>query len=425
MAFVPAANAQSLVDRQIDSLAQSTRMLNFADGRVTTSRPDAEAAKKIMTFYYDQYRNSQDPGAPYFLFMSKDDNLLMGIGGAVRMRGFYDWGNVMPNNAFAPYFIPMHGDALNNKVLGTTPAGVCLYFRLLGSNKIMGDYQAYVEANFSGSNNTFKLKKAYVMFRDFTVGYASSTFCDPAAVPPTIDSQGATNSLDHTAVLVRYMPRLADHVLGAVSVETPTNYISADGVKTDSRRSYIPDFAAMLQYDWGREASQHIRLGAVYRSLPYRDLLKGANYNVNGWGLQLSSVNHPIDPLTLYLTANYGKGYAGLTNDLQIGNADLIGDPDIPGRLYAPKAFGWCVGVQYNFRPNLFATVSASQVRILPEKQIEADQYKYGMLGTVNLMWNPIPRVQLGVEFNAGRRQNFSRIHANAYRAEVLAQLSF
>lgn len=421
------AAAKSLVDVQNDSLAASSRVITLDNGRVTTQRPSPEAITKVTTFLYDQYRNAQDPGAPYFLFMSKDEDMMMGIGGVVRMRGWYDWGNVMPGNAFIPYQIPMARDAANDKKLGSTPAGTALFFRILGNHSVLGEYQAYIEANFNGggSEHNFHLKKAYVTVRDFTVGYASTTFADPAAVPSTVDAQGPNNKLDRAAVLVRYMPRLAAHWLGAVSVEMPQNYISADGISTLERKAYIPDFAAMLQYDWGHNSSQHVRLSAIYRSLPYRDLVAGINHNVAGWGLQLSSVSHPADPLTLYLTCNYGAGYAGMGGDLLVGGCDLIGSPGNPGHMYAPRSLGWSAGLQYNFRPNLYATLIASQSRMLPSKAIEADQYKYGMFGAVNIFWNPLPRVQVGAEFDFGKRQNFSHAHSYAKRFGIVGQLAF
>ncbi|MDE6826334.1 MAG: hypothetical protein K2J18_06150, partial [Paramuribaculum sp.] len=59
--------------------------------------PSQDSIKNILDrFYYDQFRSFQDPEAPYFLFMSRDAKLTMGIGGCVRMRGWYDWGGAIP-----------------------------------------------------------------------------------------------------------------------------------------------------------------------------------------------------------------------------------------------------------------------------------------------------------------------------------------
>lgn len=100
-------------------------------------------------------------------------------------------------------------------------------------------------------------------------------------------------------------------------------------------RDWMPDFAAFAQYEWAR--GQHVRLSGLVRTLSYRDVDAGRNHNVAGWGIQLSSVAHPLPPLTTYLTFNYGRGYASLGGDLLMGNYDLTAVAGSPGRMYAPS----------------------------------------------------------------------------------------
>ena len=421
-AAIAPASAKTLTGQHIDSVIDNTRVITM--GGAGTDTPDEDTRNRILTFYYDQFRHSQDPDAPYFLFMSKDSNMLMGIGGTLRMRAYYDWGGAMPTPAFVPIQIPIPADPLNTRHLGTTPAGTCLFFRMVGRARRIGDYQVYIEANFNGyDTRDFRLKKAYGIIGDFTVGYASSTFSDPAAVPPTVDAGGPNNKMDHTTVLLRYMPQLTKDIFAAVSVESPDTEIGADGTDTKARSSYIPDFSAMLQYSWA--PMQHVRASAVVRSLPYRDMTAQQNRNTTGWGVQLSSVSNPCDAVTAYLTANYGAGYAGMGGDLLADAYDLIPDPEKAGTLYAPRSFGWNIGLQYNFRHNLFMSVSVAQTRFLPSKAISPDEYKYGLMGIVNVFWNPLPRFQMGAEFDYARRQNFSGAHRYARRLGLMAQISF
>ena len=166
-----------------------------------------------------KHKFHRDPySGDVFLFMSKDARLAMGIGGAVRMRGYYDWGGAIPASGFAPYLIPMDPAPEKMRKLGTTPAGTCLFFRVIGRNKTLGTYQLYIEANFNGySSRDFHLKKAYAIINDFTVGYAPSTFSDLAAIAPTVDAQGPNNKISPTRVLVRYMPAIRDRWYLAVS----------------------------------------------------------------------------------------------------------------------------------------------------------------------------------------------------------------
>lgn len=415
-----------MVDRQTDSLVANTKIVHI-DGRPAQEQAQAyvdSIRQRIATFYYDQFRHFSDPAAPYFLFMSKDAQLAMGIGGCVRMRAYYDWDGAITAPGFAPMLIPMTPDPASMRQFATTPAGTALFFRVLGRNKTLGDYQLYIECNFNGYKaRDFHLKKAYAIINNVTVGYASSTFSDPAALPPTVDAQGPNNKISPTSVLIRYMPTFKNRWSVGISAETPATSISSDGVHTKPLTDWLPDFAALAQYQWA--PGQHVRLSGIVRTLSYRDLDAGRNHNKVGWGLQLSSVAHPTERLTTYVTGSYGHGYAGLGGDMMIGSYDLVGLPGSQGELYAPASLGWCLGLQYNLRPNLFVSASASQNRYLPAHAVDGSEYKWGVFSAINVFWNMTPRMQLGAELDLGWRHNFNGEQRMARRIGAMCQFSF
>lgn len=423
--FITGAYARTLTDVRRESAISSHKIITFGSDRPDSLAYNDSVRHLIEAFYYDQFRSFSDPEAPYFLFMSRDATLAMGVGGAVRMRGFYDWHGAIPAPAFAPYLIPMHPDPAAMRHFGTTPSGTCLFFRVFGRNRQLGQYQLYIEANFTGyGSRDFKLKKAYAQLNDFIVGYAVTTFSDPAAQPPMVDANGPSNKISPANVLVRYMPRLGKHWTLAVSAETPSTAVSADGVATRSVQNWVPDGAAFVQYGWGSDS--HIRLSGIVRSLSYRDELAGENRHRAGWGLMLSSVAHPGPRLTTYASINYGRGYASMGGDLANGSYDLIVNPATPGRLYAPGSLGWCVGVQWNFRPELFVSVSASSTRLYVEDASALPgEFRRGVLAAANCFWNVTPRIQFGVEFDYGRRRDCDNSSRDAYRVGAMAMLSF
>lgn len=421
-----------LTEQHIDSLVNSTRIVNLEnDGpRMVRFSPEPELPpyqdsirNLVLAFYYDQFRHSQDPEAPTFLFMSKNANMLMGIGGVVRMRGWYDWGGAMPGSAFMPYMIPIPENPASTRRFGTTPAGTALFFQMIGRSKL-GTYRLYIEANFNGYNSRdFHLKKAYATLGPWTVGYANSTFSDPTAMAPTVDAQGATNKLSRTGVLVRYMPEITKNWTLAVSLENPSKQIDLSGGGVEATSVWLPDAAAFVQYQWG--GGQHVRLAGIVRQLGYRDIAAGKNHDMAGWGVQLSSMARPTRNITTYVTANYGKGYGGLLNDLLAGNYDLVPDPGKPGSLYAPRAFGYSIGVQYNFSEKLFASANFSQTRYLPKHAVDGSEYRYGWCADINLFWNVWSRLQVGAEVDLGMRMNMDGSHRYARRAGLMCQFSF
>ena len=415
------AQTQSRMEQYIDSLKSTHRIEYLGEGQKPTVS-DERALLDI--FYYDQFRNAQDPRAPYFLFMSRDARFVMGLGGVVRMRGWYDWDGAMPNNGFIPYNIAIPANPARSRWLGSTPAGTALFFRVLGTNTPVGDYQLYIEANFDGYNQRgFLLKKAYATLNDWTIGYAHSTFSDPLAEPLLVDGQGPNAYVSTTAVLVRWMHNLHKDWIVAASAEMPQSFVGANGSTTQTTNDWFPNLAAFTQYEWA--SNQHVRLAGIMRVLPYRDLVVKENRNEIGWGVQLSSVMQPFKPLTLYFMGNYGRGISSLTGDLMMGNYDLVDDTTTPGAMYAPRLFGWYGAAQYHFTPTLFTGLTVGQLRYLPEHKQSADEYKYGLYSALNLFWNITPRIQVGGEYNLGKRNDIDGDHRWAQRFSVMTQFSF
>lgn len=422
MASATAQNRpQSRVEQYIDSLKSTHRIEYLGEGE----KPSANDERALLDiFYYDQFRNAQDPRAPYFLFMSRDANFAMGLGGVVRMRGWYDWNGAMPNNGFIPYNISIPSDLLRSRWMGSTPAGTALYFRVLGTNTPVGDYQLYIEANFDGYNQRdFLLKKAYATLNDWTIGYAHSTFSDPLTEPLLVDGQGPNAYVSTTAVLVRWMHNIRKDWIVASSIEMPKSFVGANGTTTQAIDDWFPNLAAFSQYEWA--ANQHVRLAGIMRVLPYRDLVTSTNHNEIGWGVQLSSVMRPCKPLTLYFMGNYGRGISSLTGDLMMGNYDLVNNPETPGEMYTPRLFGWYGAMQYHFTPTLFTGVTVGQLRYLPDYTQQDNMYKYGLYSAINLFWNITPRIQVGGEYNLGKRQNQNGEGRWAQRVSMMTQFSF
>ncbi|MDE7096583.1 MAG: hypothetical protein K2O47_03725, partial [Muribaculaceae bacterium] len=73
--------SNSLVDIQKDSLLNDHKIIYFDGKPSTVSRQHQDSIRDLVeNFFYDQFTSFSDPAAPYFLFMSRDADLAMGIG---------------------------------------------------------------------------------------------------------------------------------------------------------------------------------------------------------------------------------------------------------------------------------------------------------------------------------------------------------
>lgn len=381
--------------------------------------------KLLNIFYIDQFRHFQDPKAPYFMFMSKNGDLAFGVGGQVKVKGYYDWNGSIPSINFSPYDIPIPKDPSSMRNLAASVSGTGLFFTLLGNNKLLGNFMAYFQADFAGYNNRgFRIKKAYITIKDWTAGYTVTTFEDTKAEPSTVDGAGPNGINSRKNILVRYLHTFKKHWSVAGSVEFPSQSISYDGINTKASKPYIPDIAAFVQYQWGGGAS-HLRLSGLLRTLTYRNLIKNKNYNVTGWGLQLSTVINPILPLNLYGIISTGQGHASYTTDLGNGDFDLIPVEGKNGELYAPWAAGIVFGAEYFITPKIYMNVAFSEQTYYPKINPKDDQYKYGLYAVGNIFWDITSRFQIGLEYLHGKRMNFSGKNGSADRIMAQLMLSF
>lgn len=375
----------------------------------------------LEIFYMNQYRQFHDPQAPYFMFLTKDAKVAMGIGGKIMLRAWYDWHGTVPSYAFYPAEIPVPENPAARKGVSASPSQSQLFMTLLGHSDRIGDYMVYVDAGLEG--RSFLLRDAYLRLHDFTVGFTRSTFWDPAAYAPGADGQGPNGQISYRSMLVRYFHTFRSGWSVAGSLEFPSSHPDvAEGV-TEKCPDYVPDVVALGQYAWDG-GSSYVRASAMLRVLPYRNLLTSSNHSVTGWGAQISGRWRPVVPLTVYYQGALGRGIGSYLGDLSTGDYDLIGDPDAPGRMTAPLAWGVTAGLQYDFSRRFFVAACFGDCRYYNDTP-EPSEYKYGLYGAADFFWNITPRLQSAIEYLIGSRKNFDGRSAWTNRLQLMLAFSF
>lgn len=396
------------------------------NGSLDPQTPSDSATALINQFYIDQFRHFNDPEAPYFMLMSRDASLALGVGGTISADGWFDWHGSIPDLGFRIYDIPVPNSSTHKRKLAASMANSGLFFTLLGRNNLLGRYKAFISMQFSGyPNSKFEIDKAYFMFRNFTVGRSTSTFADPMASPPSTDDAGNNGHFSRTNILVRYMRTTSNHhITYAGGLEFPNQEVKCDDDVCAENDPYLPDAAGFIQYQWD-EGESHVRLCGLARMLTYRDLIKKSNEAVFGWGVQLSSVCNISYPITLYAIASYGKGTSSYLSDLSGNNYDLVPDNRQDGRLFAPETFAGLFALKYNFTPNIYSDLVYSGVRYFPRGHQVNNEYKSGLYYSVNLIWEVTTRLMLGAEYLHGQRNNFGGEYGTANRINTLFRLHF
>lgn len=199
-------------------------------------------------------KHFHDPSVPRFLIKDRSYNFVFGIGGYVQAIGYYDF-NGMDNSAFVVGQIPVPTTGYGNTDVTNVSLGLTrLFFKVIGNTK-HGMVNAYIETDFNGGSNLFRLRQAYIEYAGVTVGQSWTTFKDSES-PNTLDPQGPVSMPDRRVPLIRYSYAFKNGISLAVSAEvTQTTQISMeieDG-KYDQWTvpQNIPDIPVSFQYTKG------------------------------------------------------------------------------------------------------------------------------------------------------------------------------
>ncbi len=383
--------------------------------------------EELTALFYDtHHRHFQDPRAPRFLLIDRKGRVALGIGGYVKVTASYDFAGALPDRDFVTYDIPVPRNPAERSQFQMDASTSRLFLKLVGKNPVLGNYEVYVEGGFRGGEGAgLRLRQAYVSTRDFLIGQAHSTFTDPATASPTIDFEGPSGQTGSRRVMVRYTCHFHRDWQMALAAEIPSaTYTLREGDNTAIRQR-MPDIPLYLQYAW-KDGRDHVRVSGLLRGLSYRDLLSAKNRMEFGWAVQLSGVAHLVPALTLYYQGVYGCGYSAYLNDLAGKGFDLIPDPSLPGELYAPKALGYVVGLQYAFTPRCFVSASYSQCRLYPRLgALPATAYRNGQYVVGNAVYQLSADCNIGVEYLYGSRTNRNGDSGCANRLNAMIQYNF
>jgi len=393
---------------------------------IVTDEQQTSDNETIKAIYEANGKHFQDPRAPRFLFMDRKGKVALGIGGYVKGTLSVDMAGIANNTDFvtADIPVPKRPDMRNQFQMDASTSR--LFLKLVGKRTPVGDFTVYLESDFRGQSEgsyNMRLRQAYIQLGSLRAGKAWSTFCDPAAAPPTVDFEGPSGTVSARNVMLQYSHRFNEHWSMASAIEAPAATYTTQPNASESIKQRIPDLPNYVQYEWNGGKS-HIRLSNLLRVLSYRNLIEGKNRYVVAMATQLSGMVAFSPRVTAYYQAAYGRGYADYLNDLGGMGYDLVPSAE-EGKLKAPYALGVVGGLQYNFCRNFFASASYSLCRLYDTDTLSESTYRYGQYIVANAFYTPFSNCQIGIEFLCGKRQNRNGESGNAHRLNAMIQYNF
>lgn len=333
------------------------------------------------------------------------------IGGYIKGDFFYD-ADVDPGDTFNPDAIPTDKEDPEGGL--RFHAKQSRLFVGTSTPTRWGDFNTYLEGDFFGSQPDFgevasnagdlRLRHAYGELGGLLIGQTWTNFMQFHAYPTTVDFFGPTGLSFIRQGQLRYTFQPLDGTTVSLSLENPelSALLPAGVEPVDS----YPDGTLAMKWTAGGTT---LRLAGLLRNLEVEGVVDDSTI---GWGLNVSG-SLEVGPSRLTLGFIYGDGVGryiinGFEQDATI----------VDNRLESIKSWGLVAGYQHVWSPTLRSTLAYGREQ---NEDNFGQQDNIELLQTfhLNMLWDPVIDVTMGVEWIHGRRDDFDGPDTNADRIQL------
>lgn len=346
----------------------------------------------------------------------------MHIGGFVKMSLVQSFDPVGSVDRFVAGTIPVSGDEFRPDGQASLTSRQSRLNLDIRRSSDLGPLRAFMEGDFAGEGDTYRLRHAYGQFRDVLAGKTFSTFMDTEADPEEIDFEGLNGIINVRQPQLRFFPSIGDSLDLAVAVEDPSPDVTGG---TGSTR--VPDF--VISISLSRWTHWHLKSALLLRQIrAFSDSVPDVEEKTNGWGISFSGrLNVPLwnakDEFLFQL--NYGDGIGRYINDLgSVGGQDAVFDP-ATGELKSLAAFGGYLAFQHWWSEKVRSTFVAGLTHVDNYEFQPDDAYRQTKRLTANLLFSPIPRLDIGGELLWGERTDKDSSKGDALQMQLAATYFF
>ena len=274
-------------------------------------------------------------------------------------------------------------------------------------------FRAFVEGDFFGDKNVFRLRHAYGELGPLLGGQTWTTFMDITARPLTVDVEGAEGEVFLRQAMIRLSRPFSDTWRGSIAIENPSPEFAVPGALEGSARSSMPDVGAMGR---GTGKPGHVQVAAVLRQLRFDGEGPSADQSEIGWGLNASAGVKTVGSDELLLQFVVGEGIAHYIEGLSGQNSDAAFD--VNDELQPLPVMGMVAGYTRHWSPTLRSGFAFS----MAELDNDPAQGGGALAGIrdlrVNLIHSYATNVDLCGEALWGRREDQDGSSGEAWRGQ-------
>jgi hypothetical protein len=287
----------------------------------------------------------------------------------------------------------------------------------------VGLLRAFIEGDFAGDGDTFRLRHAFGQWQRVLAGKTWSAFVDNEASPEEIDFEGLNGRIKVRQSQIRIMPRLGKAYEFQLSLEDPNPQVqNGEGVNR------FPDIVTSVRFQ--PHSRLHLKLGLLGRQIrAQRDSNWGAGVEEKfAWGSTLSGrITTPLldERDSLLFQLNAGNGIGRYVNDLSsVGSFDGIFNTS-SGELELFDILAGYVSWQHWWGTDVRSNFTLGAVEVDNPDFVDDDAYKRTLRFSSNLLWTPTPRVDLGAEYLWGNHRIEDGQNGDATQIQFAARYRF
>ncbi len=270
-----------------------------------------------------------------------------------------------------------------------------------------------------------RLRQAYGEFihddLDFAVlaGQAYTTGLDLKAAPETLDFAGPSGAFARRQPLLRFSKLFGREWFLDIAAETPQN-ATFSNAETKTR---LPDFYVAGEWDARSTYLDHVRVVGLVRDLNAEDEVGNSDGGL-GWAIGASTkLKLPFfdERDNLKLSAQYGEGYGAA---LKSGPFDGGIDPTT-GKFETVPLFSAFGGLQHFWTDEIRSNAVFGYVNADLPTFFEGERLDENIYAAANIIWEPLPSLQLGFEYLYGHRKNFDGKSGDGHRLLFSSKWTF
>ncbi|WP_218209307.1 DcaP family trimeric outer membrane transporter [Acinetobacter sp. F9] len=271
-----------------------------------------------------------------------------------------------------------------------------------------------LESDFAGTNDSFRVRQAYLTYKNWLIGQTQSTFLSnhaPFMIDFSTNVGGGTTRLP----MIRYGFDLSPATQLFLAAEKP-NSTAAD------IKSSVPTLTAKLAHNFDDKKGN-----ASARALV--EVTKDENINKRkaGWGLAAGTTYQVLEPLKATLDVSYTKGVNGILYGTNANDAFV--DDENDRNIEQNEIWAVQTGLTYSILPNLKTSVGYGALFADKDSDyadlINATANKKVQQAWLNLVYSPVKPLEFGVEYVNGERKDFNNEKFKDNRIGLMSKYSF